>query len=406
MAALSMTRRSANGHKIMIATAKTRMVLPFIALAAAGGAALVVAGRQIEQNPPVELNAATVSPQPSSPPASSPARDQRTAALDTARSAATDLAGALSGSPAATDKADGVPSFDVARLEPTGEAVIAGRAAPGATVELLRDGERHDSVIADQSGQFAMIPRPLPPGNYHLTLRSRAPDGTVTTSRQTLAVALDPTAKDGVMVALVAPDKPTVVLSTPTPAPATVAVEAVDVEPNGKIHVSGRAAPGATVRVYVSDGLAASLTAGADGRVSGTLSEPVKPGRHLVRLDQVEASSGKVLARAEVPLNVPDTVTTASIAPAIAAVKLPDAAPKRTQQLAAATPMLPAGTLSSAAAPKMGTITVSRGDNLWRISRRALGGGERYAIIYKANREQIRNPNLIYPGQVFVLPQR
>jgi nucleoid-associated protein YgaU len=54
--------------------------------------------------------------------------------------------------------------------------------------------------------------------------------------------------------------------------------------------------------------------------------------------------------------------------------------------------------------PKITTMTVVPGDSLWRLSHRALGGGERYAIIYRANREQIRNPNLIYPGQVLVLP--
>lgn len=50
--------------------------------------------------------------------------------------------------------------------------------------------------------------------------------------------------------------------------------------------------------------------------------------------------------------------------------------------------------------------TVSRGDSLWRISQRALGAGQRYAVIYRANKQQIRNPNLIYPGQVIVLPTK
>jgi nucleoid-associated protein YgaU len=56
--------------------------------------------------------------------------------------------------------------------------------------------------------------------------------------------------------------------------------------------------------------------------------------------------------------------------------------------------------------PKIATTTVSRGDSLWRISQRTLGGGQRYAVIYKANRQQIRNPDRIYPGQVFVIPTR
>ncbi len=56
--------------------------------------------------------------------------------------------------------------------------------------------------------------------------------------------------------------------------------------------------------------------------------------------------------------------------------------------------------------PKIATTTVSRGDSLWRLSQVSYGAGTRYAVIYKANREQIRNPNLIYPGQVFVVPAK
>jgi nucleoid-associated protein YgaU len=54
--------------------------------------------------------------------------------------------------------------------------------------------------------------------------------------------------------------------------------------------------------------------------------------------------------------------------------------------------------------PQITTATVSRGDNLWRISRRIYGEGTRYTVIYDANQAQIRNPDRIYPGQIFVLP--
>lgn len=54
--------------------------------------------------------------------------------------------------------------------------------------------------------------------------------------------------------------------------------------------------------------------------------------------------------------------------------------------------------------PEVNTAIVSRGDNLWRISKRVYGRGLRYTVIYDANTPQIRNPDLIYPGQVFVLP--
>jgi nucleoid-associated protein YgaU len=48
---------------------------------------------------------------------------------------------------------------------------------------------------------------------------------------------------------------------------------------------------------------------------------------------------------------------------------------------------------------------VQSGNSLWRIARRTLGQGTRFTVIYKANQEQIRNPDLIYPGQVFLIPQ-
>jgi nucleoid-associated protein YgaU len=108
-----------------------------------------------------------------------------------------------------------------------------------------------------------------------------------------------------------------------------------------------------------------------------------------------------------VPFNVPDSAVTASVQ--AIAPKRPDMAAPQHTQLAAATPTsIPPdnGSPSAVVVPKIATTTVSRGDSLWRISRLAYGAGTRFAVVYRANREQIRNPNLIYPGQTFVLPSR
>src|SRR5262249_7206186 len=148
------------------------------------------------------------------------------------------------------------------------------------------------------------------------TLRSTQPDGTQTTSRQSVAVALEAT-NDRPTVALMAPDKTTLVLSNPA-APASVAgttvvVGAIDIQPGGKPHVRGRAHPGAEVRLYLNDSFVASVTAGADGHLAITIKEGVKPGKYRVRLDELASNSASVRARAEVPFNVPDRMTTASI---------------------------------------------------------------------------------------------
>ena len=66
----------------------------------------------------------------------------------------------------------------------------------------------------------------------------------------------------------------------------------------------------------------------------------------------------------------------------------------------------PADAISGAPAETGGSRVISRGDSLWALSRLAYGDGARYAVIYNANRAKIHNPNLIYPGQTFVVPQK
>ena len=321
------------------------------------------------------------------------------------------VATALAVSPPLPNRDDSVPAFDVARIEPTGDAVVAGRAVPGATVELLRNGEIHDRAVADQSGQFVMVTPRLPPGTYDLTLRSKAPDGKEATSMQSVAVALEPGPNEKPVVALMTPNKPSVVLSQPAapkPMAGMVVIEAVEMEPSGKFHVSGRAHAGSEVRLYLNDSFIASVTAGADERFAVTINEGISHGSYRVRLDELSANSGTVRARAEVPFNVPDTMVTATVSAQATASKQPDRVAPQQQRLAAAAPtVLPdAASPSAVVVPKIATTTVSRGDSLWSISRLTYGAGTRYAVLYRANREQIRNPNLIYPGQIIVLPRR
>jgi len=393
----------------------TQVVIPAVAVAAAGVALFIGINRPVQEPPANALMSESARPAP--PVAAAPTQPpvQQAAPLASAQQQAKDLATALTPAPPATG--DGaVPEFDIVHIEPTGEAVVAGRAAPGTVIELLRNGEAHDRVMVDQSGQFAMVPRPLPNGTYELTLRSTQADGKQTTSKQSVAVVLEPNS-DQPTVALLTPDKPTLVMpQASAPASAaeiTTAVEAVDIEPNGKVHVSGHAHPGAEVRLYLNDSFVTSVTAGPDGHLAVTINEGVAPGKYRVRLDELASKSGAVRARAEVPLNVPDRMTTASISPSSVSTAAPqsaapqNAATQAPQQLAASSSTASADKTAPAAevvVPKVTTMTVVRGDSLWRLSRNSLGSGERYALIFKANKQQIRNPNLIYPGQILVVP--
>lgn len=352
--------------------------------------------------------------------------------------------------PAPSKDAPVAPSFDLVRVEPDGESVIAGRAAPGATIELLRGDQVHARAAADASGLFAIVPPPLPPGSHLVALQSIAPDGTRQRSAQSVTVVISD-AKTRPLVTLTAPDKPTVVLSNPEPptkvaeepkpetktadadgarpsdpqpatqqqagaapsdspsqAPAQSAprpeIKIVTVEAEeGKLFVSGQSAPGATVRLYLNESFIAPGGAGGDGKVSFSIGSGVKPGDYRIRLDDVDPVSGQVRSRAEVGFIVPVQVVSAQPqAPVASQPPAPSAEPSRATASA-----LPEGQMASAGTvviPNINTTIVSRGDNLWRISQRVYGKGLRYTVIYGANQEQIRNPNLIYPGQVFVLP--
>jgi nucleoid-associated protein YgaU len=309
----------------MTATSIGRIVVPSLGLVAACGAVLFVGITHMRRGPPVETRAATAAPAVS-PPASG-ARDESPAALATVQAEANAVGAALAVSPSSPETDESVPAFDIARIEQTGDAVIAGRAAPGAIVELLRNGEPHDRAVADQSGQFVMVPPRLPPGDYELTLRSRQPDGKRATSKQSVVVALA----------------------------------------------------------------------------------------------EVESSSGAVQSRAEVPFNVPATVGANRSAldqavgssqaqqpsqPPSQIAKRQDIVISQLPHATAAIPLSDGGSPSAGVGPKIATTVVSRGDSLWRISRVTYGAGMRYAVVYRANHDQIRNPNRIYPGQVLVLPMK
>jgi hypothetical protein len=141
---------------------------------------------------------------------------------------------AASSTPA--EAAVGRPAFDVVRVDPTGEAVVAGHAAPKAVVELRDGGRVIAKVVADEAGQFVILPPPLPPGSHRLELA--ASDG-----------GPSPVVSDPVTVE-VAPQKPRHSALPPQPPAPTAAplpkTTGAPAEPGPEIRV---AVPAAESRV-------------------------------------------------------------------------------------------------------------------------------------------------------------
>lgn len=153
-----------------------------------------------------------------------------------------------------------------------------------------------------------------------------------------------------------------VLQSPPLARAGDLVLRTVDYDELGRLTVTGQANPGETVRVYLNNQPQGVAVAGPDGKWTLAPGTPTPHGPQRLRVDRLTAGGPGVAHRLEVPFER-------------VRVKPGDA------------------------------VTIVRGDNLWNIARGALGGGERYTAIYEANRNQIRDPNLIYPGQVFVIPK-
>jgi nucleoid-associated protein YgaU len=141
-------------------------------------------------------------------------------------------------------------------------------------------------------------------------------------------------------------------------------IDVIDYGEGGAVIVSGRGAAEALIRLYLDDRSVGEGHADGQGLFRIQADGGIEPGVYHLRADQLDAS-GKVTGRAEIPFQ---RATPAEIAVA------------------------------------EGRVVVQPGNSLWRIARRVYGQGLRYTVIYQANGDQIRNPDLIYPGQIFAVP--
>lgn len=150
-----------------------------------------------------------------------------------------------------------------------------------------------------------------------------------------------------------------------------VALDAISYSDSGDVALSGRGMGAGFVRIYLDNTPVSSSRISADGNWRTDLPD-VDTGVYTLRVDQVTAD-GAVVSRVETPFKREDQN------------KLAEAAPVK-QNLSAQ------------------VITVQPGSTLWAIARDTYGQGEMYVRVYEANRDRIRDPNLIYPGQVFAMP--
>jgi len=278
------------------------------------------------------------------------------------------------------------PTFDVVRISKDGTAVVAGRAPAGAIMRLSLDGKVLAEVPVSHRGEWvAVIDQPLPRGHAELDLLATMPDGTTIASETMVALMVPgrdtspipgtaPAQEPGSVLAVLlskSGEGPAKLLQEPELAGGStsnqLSVDTVDYDDKGNVVLSGGAPAGSRVRTYVDN---KPIGISQADKNKGWLLKPtveVPPGNHTLRVDQVDRV-GRVISRIELPF----------VRAAVAEV------------LATTTARL--------------RVIVQPGNSLWRIARRVYGKGIRYTVIYQANDDQIRDPDMIFPGQVFNLP--
>lgn len=398
------------------------------------------------------------------------------------------------------------PIFDLLRVEPNGDMVVAGVSSPGADMELVAGTKTLTKTTANANGEFvAILDEALNPGDYEIVLRSTDKDGVVMTSAETAIVSIPEAGSDEVIALVEAPGAPSRLITVPevetAAAPAVsseaenentelastetestpptdtteeTAVETASVEPTSEpaaettapvasaekririeaveidgptVFVAGAAEPGTKLRIYANEILLGDTQASAQGRFLIEVNKDLPVGDYIVRADALSSNGAEVVMRAAVPFTrsageklaaiaVPATTTLPNEPPKIAqetsntqvtengegsttadtaSTASSDVEPQPAQEdtLVASAPAaeqntpqaITSATLEQPLRQVENSVVIRRGDTLWHISKRVYGQGIKYTTIYKANDEQIRDPDMIWPGQVFALPE-
>ena len=322
---------------------------------------------------------------------------------------------------------DIAPKLDTFRVEGDGSSVFAGRATPNQMVDILLNGSPIERVTTDASGSFVVFLQ-LPYSDDGQTISLLAdPNGAAIASAETYliapinapvvvaAVEADPIVQDDLAAqtdpvvaddAIVQSSSAVIDIPLPQPVPvpaaapailivtaegvdvvqpdlsnvapdvlSNVALDSITYNPSGEVLIAGRAAGEGFVTVYLDNQPITTSRIVAGGTWRTDLPD-VDTGIYTLRIDEVD-TAGEVVSRIETPFKREEPEVVAQ------ALEVDIAKPDF----------------------RVAMTTVQPGMTLWAIARDQFGSGVMYVEVFEANRDRIRDPNLIYPGQVFRLPE-
>ena len=254
-----------------------------------------------------------------------------------------------------------VPSFDLVRVEKDGAAIIAGSAKPNSEVRLMIDGKELDIVKSDSKGTFAFITT-IPKGDQPMELQLEEVGNTGLKSSETVLVM--PSKVDELIspkIIIAEADGQIIVQEQAGVGPdiQPLSLDTINYSASGDVILAGRASSNQVVRVYV-DNKPVVLGAVSDGKWLFEIPN-IKEGLYTLRVDALD-DTGKVIDRVESPFQ------------------------RVIREM------------------ESGQATIQPGFTLWKLAELKYGFGYRYVQIFEANLDSIKDPDLIYPGQIFQIP--
>ena len=299
-------------------------------------------------------------------------------------------------------------TIDLARVKPDGAAVFAGTAAPNAKIRIFEGDILLGETIANANGEWVIVlEKSLAAGQHLISVAMERSDGTTEMADRSLAVeiyqdtetkplvALLPETATEVPVLIQSPDDVDKTKSAATASEATAsgtivadAAEAAPAKPQAKsqiaasqiaalapsaivwrdasrILISGTSRGGVRVTVNDAKGQFGEALVLADGawQVAGSLDMDIAVNQLRFALFD---DANQIIARYDLPVKARDLA------------KGQDGSP---------------------------LVVVNKGDMLWRIAYHQLGEGVKYVDIVRRNQQDIADPDLIYPKQIFAVPQ-
>ena len=273
------------------------------------------------------------------------------------------LIGAVTPEPSADDPAEEDQGESILAAAPTG--LPADDAASAVAEAPEAEAPSTETVTTDASAA----------AQAESTATATADAGSAAQAENTAPATTQTSDAPAAPVVILADDAGVRVLPSDAPEAMTdIALDTITYDEGGQVTLGGRAIGSGAVQVYL-DNRPVTSSAIAAGAWNIALPE-VDSGVYTLRIDEVDAS-GAVVSRLETPFKREEAATVAAVMAEQTADPAFDVAVR----------------------------TVQPGSTLWAIARDTLGEGILYVAVYEANRDLIRDPDLIYPGQVFRIPQ-